>query len=121
MMLQHQINANSRRTNVAVLVGVAIGILVALPAIFISVDSGGAGHGHYVAARALFPLAMLLTRVEGSIGVLSVSAALLQFPLYGAVLGWSTSRAQYGVAILLAVLHLALAIICFAGTLPDFS
>jgi hypothetical protein len=105
----------------SVVIGAALGTAVELPAVAAAIASSGMGHGHYVAARALFPLPMLLTRLEGQIGWVSGGLALLQFPLYGALLGWSRRRRTPGAAILLAVLHLVAAIACFAGTLPDFS
>ena len=103
------------------LVGAAFGTLVELPALVAAFLSGGMGYGHYVAARILFPLPMLLTRLEGQIGWVSGGLALLQFPLYGALLGWTRRKRTPGAAILLAALHFVAAIACFAGTLPNFS
>ncbi|MET1113051.1 MAG: hypothetical protein ABWX67_16155 [Allosphingosinicella sp.] len=64
---------------------------------------------------------MLLTLVEGSIGPLAAGAALLQFPLYGALLGWSRLRKSYGALIAVGLLHVVAAIVCFSGALPNFS
>jgi hypothetical protein len=64
---------------------------------------------------------MLLTLAEGSIGPISAGLALLQFPLYGALLGWSRSHETYGALILVGFLHLAATIACFSGALPNFS
>jgi hypothetical protein len=111
----------SRSAPLAVLTGAALGALIELPAVFAAIVSGGAGHGSYVAARMLFPLSMLLTLVEGRIGMVSVGLALLQFPLYGALLGWTLWRQSYGAAMAVASLHLVAAIACFAGILPGFS
>ena len=86
-----------------------------------AIISGGAGHGDYVAARALFPTSMLLTLLEGRIGAFSTAIGLLQFPIYGGLLGWSIARSAYLPAILLALAHHAAAAVCFAGTLPNFS
>ena len=105
----------------AVVAGIAVGTLIELPALFVAVMSAGAGHGDYVAARMLFPVSMLLTLIEGSIGPISLSVALIQFPLYGALLGWSISRKSYKAAVLAASLHLAAAVMCFMGILPSFS
>jgi hypothetical protein len=99
----------------------ACGAFVSLPALFLAVMSAGAGHGDYIAARMLFPYSMLLILVEGSIGALSQAVGLLQFPLYGALLGWSLWRRSWGAAILVATLHVIAAAICFAGILPYFS
>ncbi|MEO9133076.1 MAG: hypothetical protein ABI240_17960 [Sphingomonas sp.] len=105
----------------AVLTGVALGTVIELPALLAAIISGGAGHGSYVTARLLFPVPMLLTLVEGRIGVLSAGLALLQFPLFGALLGWSLWRKSYGAAVAGISLHLVAALACFAGILPDFS
>ena len=84
-----------KRTN-PVVVGIGLGVLVELPALFAALISGGAGHGDYAAARALFSAPMLLTLLEGdTIGPFSM--------------------------ILLALAHLIAASACFAGTLPNFS
>lgn len=113
--------ANLRYPVLAVVAGIAFGTLIALPALLAAIMSAGAGHGDYGAARMLFPVPMLLTLIEGSIGPLSLSVALIQFPLYGALLGWSISRTSYKGAFLAASLHLAAAVVCFMGILPSFS
>ncbi|MBX3564081.1 MAG: hypothetical protein KF730_05825 [Sphingomonas sp.] len=64
---------------------------------------------------------MLLTPLEGSIGAFAICTALLQFPLYGALSGWSVARKKYGVIALVGALHIAAAIWCFSGALPNFS
>lgn len=101
--------------------GAALGAFVSLPALGLAVLSAGAGHGGYAAARALFPLPMLLTLVEGSIGPLSSGLALLQFPLYGALLGWSRLNDSHGALSLMGLLHIVAAFFGFAGMLPNFS
>lgn len=105
----------------AIAVGMALGSVIGMAALGAAILSGGAGHGDYGAARLLFPASMLMTRVEGSIGILATAIALLQFPLYGALLGWSRARASWGALILVAALHVAGAILCFSGLLPNFS
>jgi len=105
----------------AVIVGAAWGALVAAPAIWIAIMSGGAGHGDYVAARALFPAPMLLTLIEGEIGSLAMAAALVQFPLYGALLGRARARGRDNAMIWIAGVHLGAVLLCFAGLFPSFS
>ena len=111
----------SKSAAYAALVGFGLGVLLELPTIFAAIISGGAGHGDYIAARALFPSSMLLTLLEGRIGEFSIGVALLQFPIYGMLLGWSIVRRNYLPAIAVASLHVIAAIFCFAGTLPNFS
>jgi hypothetical protein len=105
----------------ATLVGIGLGILIELLALAVAIISGGAGHGDYVAARALFPTSMLLTLLEGRIGAFSIAIGLSQFPLYGGLLGWGIARRTYRPAALLALAHLGAAAVCFAGTLPNLS
>lgn len=111
----------ARTPSFAVLIGIMLGMLAAWPAIGAAVVSAGAGHGDYVAARALFPVPMLLARVEGSIGLFSVAAAIVQFPLYGGLLGGFLRGRACAAAMLTASLHIGAAIVCFAGASPDFS
>jgi hypothetical protein len=105
-----------------VAVGFASGLLIEIPALLVAIASAGAGHGHYVAARALFPAPILLTVFQGgSIGTLSIAVALLQFPLYGALLGWSVARRKYLAAVLTGGAHLLAALLCFSGQAAGFS
>ena len=101
--------------------GAAVGALLALPTLFLALMSSGAGHGDYVAARALFPAPMLLTLLEGSIGIISLAMAVLQFPFYGGLLGWTHARRSYRPAAIVGSLHLVATILCFSGALPYFS
>jgi hypothetical protein len=99
-----------------------VGVALELPTLMIAIVSGGAGHGDYAAARALFPAALLLTRVDGdTIGWLSIGAALLQFPIYGVLLAWAILRKNYVPVLVVASLHIIAVIVCFSGTLPNFS
>jgi hypothetical protein len=112
----------SRSTFSTVAVGFGLGVLVAIPAVMAAVASGGAGHGDYVAARALFPAPMLFTLLEGHrLGAFSIMLGLLQFPIYGTVLGWSIARKNYLPAVVLTLAHIVVASVCFAGALPNFS
>ena len=112
--------ATRRNKNADILLGAAFGAALELPAAVAALMSAGAGYGHYVAARALFPFSMLLTLVEGKIGWFSGGLALLQFPIYGALLG-SARRQRPLFAVSIGAVHLAAAAACFAGTLPYFS
>lgn len=106
----------------ALRVGFAIGVLITVPALITALASGAAGHGHYVAARALFPIPLLLTPYEGdTIGPVSIAIGLLQFPIYGAVLGRSIDRRNYLPGAVMIAAHVLAAIDCFSGTLPNFS
>ena len=91
----------SRRV-VGIAVGVAAGFAVTLPALFLAVMSAGAGHGDYAFARGLFPVPMCIAvYLTDSIGVSSLVLACLQFPLYGATIGYfaATSRKALVIAV----------------------
>lgn len=91
-------------------------------ALLIAIASAGAGHGDYLAARLLFPLAMLASLLtEDTIKVPSTVIALLQFPAYGALIGWCWARHVRYLPLLAATVHILAAIMCFAGLLPNFS
>ena len=106
----------------AVAAGFGLGVVPELAALIIAIASSGAGHGEYVAARALFPAPMLLTLFEGGqLGPLSLALGLLQFPLYGALVVWSASERKTLFPIAVAFAHLAAAMICFSGVLSNFS
>jgi hypothetical protein len=62
-----------------VLIGAIRGAGLELPALLLAIVSAGGGHGDYVAARVLFPLPMLLTRLEGEIGMFSGGSLFSSF------------------------------------------
>lgn len=101
--------------------GAGIGAVIAAPAILAAIMSGGAGHGSYVAARVLFPFSMLLTRLEGEIGPVAMGAGLVQFPLYGALVGRAVALKTDRAVFFAAAAHLVAALACFSDLLPDFS
>lgn len=97
-------------------------MVVGVVALFLAVLSGGAGHGDYAAARALFPLPMLATLLEGdTIGPLSFTLALAQFPLMGALTGCCLASGRWAPLIVAGVLHLAAMVLAFSGVIPNFS
>lgn len=104
------------------LIGFALGVPLTLLALIFAIASAGAGHGDYLAARLLFPVPMLVSLLtEDTIKGPSTVTALLQFPAYGAVIGWSWARHMSYLPLLAAAVHIAAAITCFAGLLPNFS
>ena len=105
-----------------VVVGAVVGVLIELPALYAAIVSGGAGHGQYVAARALFPVPMVMTYYQGDrIGLLSISLALVQFPFYGGLIGWALARKAYVAIVAVVAIHLVAASLCFSGAVPNFS
>lgn len=105
-----------------VIAGVLIGCVVTVPAVGAAIVSGGVGHGHYTAARLLFPIPMLLTRLtDGHIGLLAGGLVLFQFPFCGGVLAWWSGRRAAQAAGIIVAAHAAAALACFAGAVPNFS
>jgi hypothetical protein len=92
---------------VSVKTGLAAGIVVAPLAIWLSVMSGGAGHGGYVWARLLLPIP-LAARDFGT--TVMIVAAIVQYPCYGAAVGYGfAARRGAGAVVLLLIL------LCHAG------
>lgn len=118
-MYQSQLIAG--QTKLGTLMGAGIGAIIAAPATLAAIMSAGAGHGSYAAARALFPFSMLLTRLEGEIGPVAMAAGLLQFPLYGALVGRTVPVKTDRVVFFAAAAHLVAALACFSDLLSDFS
>lgn len=103
-------------------VGIAIGLVVEVAALFLAMLSGGAGHGDYAAARALFPVPMLTTLLEGdTIGLLSFTLALVQFPMMGALTGYCLALRRWEPLIAVGVLHFVAMVLAFSGVIPNFS
>ena len=101
--------------------GFALGALVALPCAFLAVTAAGAGHGSYLPARLLFPFTMLSTLLYGPFTTPFILAALIQFPLYGLVLGCChrASRLAHGLLALCAT-HLVAVTVVLAVPNTDF-
>lgn len=117
----YQSKSIAGRTRLGTLMGAGIGAIIAAPAILAAIMSAGAGHGSYAAARVLFPFSMMLTRFAGEIGPAAMAAGLLQFPLYGALVGRTVAVKTDRVVFFAAAVHLVAALACFSGLLPDFS
>jgi hypothetical protein len=106
----------------AAIVGLIVGILVAPIALFAAVASGGAGHGHYVAARLCFPFTMASTYVFKTITIPFIVLAVLQYPIYGLLIGRATKEKKArAVAWTLGALHLALVAILFVAPSQSFA
>ena len=101
-----------------------IGGLLFTPLAFVlAVLSAGAGHGNYAFARLFFPFSMLATRVtEDVITTPLILVALAQFPMYGILMDLGRVRGWSGrTAAVLACVHGIAAVLCFCGTIPNFS
>lgn len=75
-------------------------------ALLLGVGSAGAGHGDYKLAMILFPYTMLSTTIFDSITPPFILLAIIQFPLYGFILGRANEKGRFvPIFILLCVVH----------------
>jgi hypothetical protein len=92
------------------IIGLAAGAMASVGGALIATFAAGGGHGTYLPAKILFPFAMLLSVFGSSITAPYMVAALLQFPIYGLVLGAAVgSRSFKALAVALACSHVAVA------------
>jgi hypothetical protein len=99
------------------IVGGIMGVVVTPIAAIAAMISGGAGHGHYVAARVLYPIPILLAEQFGEFSLPLIVLALAQFPIYGVVGGAFRLKGL----IWILVIHFIAVVICFSGLLSNFS
>ena len=101
----------SRPTRIAL--GLLFGIALTIVFFVVAVLADELGDGDLRAARVLFPYAMILERVTGSVvGVPVLGVAVIQWPAYGAMIGcWRGPRRARWILILVAVHACALMIV----------
>ena len=101
----------------------AIVFLLATPLfLFAGLASAVAGHGHYVLAKVFFPFTMLSTIVFGSIIGPFIALAIVQFPLYGLLIGTANEKSRvlpYAAGLL--IIHALAVIACFVLIGENFS
>ena len=84
--------------------------------------SAGAGHGGYLFTKILLPFTMLSTVAADQITLPFVLLAILQFPLYGVLLGLANRVKRFRNAILLiSVVHSIAVVLCFVFIGENFS
>lgn len=89
-------------------VGLIVGMICTIPAAVLAVGSMGAGHGTYFLARLLYPFATIVAKVSGGIPLFGALLSLVQFPLYGYLIGsWSGTPNAIGKSGILAAIHVA--------------
>ncbi|MDB5172740.1 MAG: hypothetical protein JWN51_1513 [Phycisphaerales bacterium] len=89
-------------------IGCCTGVAVTPVALWFAVASGGAGHGSYNYAWFLFPYTMWFAVMLGTIALPGILLALVQFPLYGFLLGHyaaKSRRAIIAAAGVIAAIH----------------
>ncbi len=101
---------NARKFSIPILAS----LVVTPPLLFAAAVYTGAGHGSYLPAKILFPFTMLSTVLFRSIVAPFIVVAVLQFPLYGLLLGRANASgtfARWATAIL--IIHLLAVLSCF--------
>lgn len=91
---------------------VLFSIPIEIISLYLALLSTGAGHGNYLWAWVLFPLPMYLTTFAGSITPLLIVLAVLQFPIYGLIAGFASTKGKliHALVGMLAFHALALAV-----------
>ena len=102
--------------------GLLLGVVVAAPLLFICIFAAGAGHGTYLPAKIFFPITMLSCLLFSSITAPFAIFAVLQFPLYGLILGHSKSHGRSAfIRTFLISVHIALSLLAiFLVNIKDF-
>jgi hypothetical protein len=101
---------------------IALSFMVTPVFLYLGIASGGAGHGHYLLAKILFPFTMLSTRAFGSIVAPFILLAIIQFPLYGFILGSANVKGRMFLSFIgVFLIHLLAASACFVVLSENFS
>ncbi len=101
---------------------VLVSLVVTPLFLFAAAVTTGGGHGSYVLAKILFPFTMLSTVFFGSIVAPFIAIAILQFPIYGLLLGRANVKGEitrWGTGLL--VIHLLVVLACFLLVGKSFS
>jgi hypothetical protein len=86
------------------LISVSISVVIGIISLFVAILSGGAGHGDYFWAWVLFPFTMSLAF---PITTPLIVLAIVQFPIYGVVVGLASLKGKTIHALLcVAAVHL---------------
>ncbi len=93
--------------------GLGVGMQFALPTLLLGFLSAGGGHGDYLWAKVFFPYTMIS---PGEISLLLEVLALVQFPVYGILIGVSASSFRRAAMLAAAIVfaHAAAAAWCLS-------
>lgn len=104
--------SHAQKIVVTVVMTVAVTIIAAL----IALQSMRGGHGSYIPAALLFPFALLPAFAIDHADWLLITLALLQFPIYGTVLGRAWLRGRLPRAsLVVTIAHSVVALGCVAA------
>jgi len=87
--------------------------IVCLVTTFLSLAWGGGG---YDVARALFPYSMALAGLTDSIGAPSWAMAIIQWPVYGAMIGSWNAPWRGRLILILVVAHMCALVVAISNT-----
>jgi hypothetical protein len=89
---------------------IIIGIIATPIALFVTIDSAGIGHGSYLPMAIFYPISSFLLLSEiaadgiedaflkmivgNGVTVLAIVIAIIQFPLYGFIIGFSRAKKE---------------------------
>ena len=92
----------------------AFGIIFQIPPLFYSTGFGLAKHSDYTYAKIFFPYAMIFMKLtNGTINLAPIISAVIQYPIYGFLIGYSIAKkAENKIILLIACLHIIFVIIC---------
>lgn len=104
-------------------VGFVAGVLLTIPAVILAILSGGGGHGNYLWAKLLFPYSMVIPVLCGTtISVPLIMIAIIQYPIYGVIVGIQASlKMRIAAMVLVLFVHASVAVICFSRSPGYFS
>lgn len=107
---------SDNRATVSFVAWIGAGVVAGAVAIVVALSSAGGGHGSYGLAAVLFPYTMISTRFFGSITPPFMVLAVIQFPVYGAVIAWAGDRGgKWKVLAAIAAVHAVAAILAGYG------
>jgi len=97
--------------------------IVATPLFLLGgIASAGAGHGNYVFAKVFFPFTMLSTILFGSIVGPFIALAIVQYPLYGLLIGTANEKRKFvPYTVGLVIIHAMAIVACFLLVRENFS
>tara|TARA_R110002124_G_scaffold115746_5_gene271729 strand:- start:357 stop:650 length:294 start_codon:yes stop_codon:yes gene_type:complete len=82
--------------------------IITLLCVIVTIFFAGGGHGTYIPAKVVFPFTMLLTKLNNEINLIGIFLALIQIPIYSAILKYKPKWKYY-----LFGVHLFAIVLCF--------
>jgi hypothetical protein len=91
---------------------IGIGVLITPICYIWAAMFGAGGHGTDLFLNIFFPYAALIIRLK-NYPTMEIIIGLIQFPLYGTLIGFAKSKESSATIIWLLVVHTVAAILCF--------